>query len=610
MRIIKSVLSFIKNNFAATIFCLLLFIFICSASFFALKLKPGIIPDEPEHFILSKQFSISWGIPADSPQTYAYGPIGQRPIVYYWINGRIINILDLFIDHPSDREMLVTLRFLNIFYSILTIVFCYLLAKEIINSPWWQLLVVFLLTNTLMFVFLSGGVNYDNLTNLCSFAGIYFLIRVFNEKHFYINSLGWLICIGLGVMVKMTILPIAAITILLWILYITKNRTQINSHLVFDWKLICLLIIFFAMALLNFSTYGMNILKYKTLFPECGHYLSEEQCALNTIGVKEKQKYLPEKLTYLDVIRDGYPDPIEWFFDFWIARILVMNYGIFGHQYYFPDLAITFYRVLIISIMFIMVRHWKKPSFAIGSLISISIFYTIILLRTNYDAELTTGFKHIAIQGRYIFPVIGVIYILMVHYLSIPPNTFMRRAVIYFTMVLFLWGSWVSPLSASFLHLSELTFLPITNIPAEQPSEEIAGPVEITQDFTSQCHGTIENVTLQFVTYKQDNLRPVTFKLIDLQGNRVIAEQTISGNTIKDNDWHSFIIPPLTNSIDKVYRISITSPESQTGNAVKIWSSTSDSYSDGQAMLNGKPTGNDINFIYQCIQPAFANWFQ
>lgn len=51
----------------------------------------------------------------------------------------------------------------------------------------------------------------------------------------------------------------------------------------------------------------------------------------------------------------------------------------------------------------------------------------------------------------------------MVHYLSQPPNTFARRSIIYFVLILFLWSSWVSPLSASFLKRTEITAYPAAN---------------------------------------------------------------------------------------------------------------------------------------------------
>lgn len=610
MKIYKAVLEFWNTHVATIVFVVMLLVFIGSSAFFALKLRRGIVPDEPQHFSLSKQFSTTWGVPGYIPE---YGPLEHRPVLYYWINGRALNVLNYFMALPGDWGMLVALRFLNLFYSTLTVVFCYLLAKELIEGLWWQLLVVFLLTNTLMFVFLSGGVNYDNLTNLCSFAGIYFLIRVLNNKPFYANSLGWLICIGVGALVKVTILPLAVIMTLVWGLYTVKNRGRVDFHPRLDWKVACLSMILFAMVALNFSIYGVNILKYKTLLPTCSQILSEEECVYDKNVIVGQKILLPEKLSYLDVVRQGFPDPVEWFLDYWISRMSKTIFGIFGHKEYFPDLIITFYRVLMIWMTLIIVRYWKRPSLAIGSLFAVVVFYTLVLLRTNYGSELVTGFKHAAIQGRYIFPVIGAGYVLAVYFLSKFPNTMMRRLTICSTVFVFMWGSWVSPLAAIFVHPNALDLLPEKHIPAEQLIGEISGRIEVTQDFQSQCRGKIEDIELKFGTYQRTNSYPVIFQLIEINKDQVIAEQTISADSIKDNKWRSFTIPAQVNSLDDFYRISITSPQSVPGNAVTIWSSASDVYPAGQALVNGMPTATDLSFRYRCLQPrpAFATyWFQ
>lgn len=606
----KSPFGRFKVDAPTIILGVLLLVFIYSAAFFALKLRQGIIPDEPEHFILSKHFATSWGIPADAPVTYAFGPVVQRPMAFYWINGRALNLLEIFSPNPSEREMLVSLRLMGVFYSALAVFYCYFLAGEILKSKWWQLLAVFMLTNTLMFVFLSGGVNYDNLSNLCAFAGIYYLVSVLKSKPFYLNSLAWMTWIGLGTLSKITILPLAAIMAAIWIFYIAKKRTQINLQIRPNFSTGLLTALFVIVTVINFSTYGISLLKNRAIFPECRQILTEEQCTNGVTAQRSSKENLPEKLTLLSVIRDGYPDPIEWFLDFWIARISVMNYGIFGHLYYFPDITITFFRLFFILMLVIAIRYWEKPDIALGSLLTLTVFYTLVLLQTNYQAELISGFKHIAIQGRYIFPVIGIIYILMVHYLSQPPNTFARRSIIYFVLILFLWSSWVSPLSASFLKRTEITAYPAALIPPERSIAELQTGIRITQSFTSQCHGTVDKFYLKLTTPDQENSPSLTLEVFDVQNKEKIAEQTISGNAVTNDGWSEFSIDPLNNSLGNNYQISITSPNTTPEDAATLWGSQADSYLQGQSAINDEPIGSDISFAYQCTQPAFSDWFE
>ena len=606
----KNTGKFVKIDVATLIFGILILIFVYSTVFFALKLKPGIIPDEPEHFILSKHFASSWGIPKDGLATHLYGPVVQRPMAYYWINGRALNLLEWVSPNPIEREMLVALRLVSILYSVMAVVFCYLLAGEILKSKWWQILTIFLLTNTLMFIFISGGVNYDSLSNLCAFAGLYYLTRVLKNKSFYPNTLAWMIWIGLGTQSKVTILPLAAIMAAVWIFFLVKRRAQIDFRLRLNWKWVLLSLLFLTIAWMNFSTYGISILQNGSIFPACRQILTDDQCSQGVTAQREHAEYLPEKINLLIVIRNGYPDPIEWFLDFWIARITAMNYGIFGHLSYLPDLAVTFYRVLFATFLVIAIRHWEKPDMVIGSLLAITAFYILVLLQTNYQTELTTGFKHIAIQGRYIFPVIGLIYTLTVYYLSKPSNTFARRSLIYFTLVLFLWSTWVSPLSASFLQRTEITYLPMQQIPAEQPLGEVSNETEITQGFTSQCHGSIQSAAVYITAYPQTGSETIVMKLIERENGQMAAESTIAVPEIKNNTWNEFPFTPVNKSFGRNYILSISAPQSTLGKGVTVWGSSSDSYPDWRAEIGQTPLPNDMSFGYLCTQPAFSDWFE
>ena len=144
MKINKTVLDFWNTHITTMALIVLLLVFIGSSTFFALKLKRAIIPDEPAHFVISKQFSTTWGIPPVVPGNISLGYINHKPFLYYWINGRILDILEWVFPGISDWQKLVSLRLISVIYSLISIVYCYLLAKEIIKNRWWHLLVVFL----------------------------------------------------------------------------------------------------------------------------------------------------------------------------------------------------------------------------------------------------------------------------------------------------------------------------------------------------------------------------------------------------------------------------------------------------------------------------------
>jgi hypothetical protein len=446
--------EFCSSNDTKIVLLLVLSIFVTYSVFIAINLQENIIPDEPAHFTFSKHYSSTWGIPPDVPETYTLGwYIYRNPFLYYWINGRIINVLELIKPNISDWQMLVALRLVNVIYALGTVIFCFFLSKELIKHKWLSLLPVFMLTNTLMFVFLAGGVNYDNLANLFSMAGLFFFVRVLNHKKFIGNSYGWIISIFTGTLVKFTILPLALILIILWTIFTIKNKAKIFP-LVFSIKrdiLLTLVLVFIFLG--NSAIYGYNLLTYQSITPDCTDILSIEQCKISPYSRRYEDLALEKKLTIDESIDLGYPDPLTYLIDSWFPNMLYRIFGILGHQSYFPTRIIIYYRLLIYSAIIFAVRYWKKPHFTYVSLIIIIIFYGTTLFFSNYDSELVYGFRQIAMQGRYFFPVIGITYVLFTLIINRIPTKFIRNLMLSFTLFLFIIGGPIK-----FLRFSDTIF--------------------------------------------------------------------------------------------------------------------------------------------------------
>jgi len=420
---------------------LLIVLFTFYSVFIAFNLQPGIIPDEPAHFAFSKHFSSTWRIPPDVPETYQLGwYIKQNPFLYFWINGRVINSLEFVYPAISDWQLFVSLRLLNVLYGLGTVIFCFFLSQEQIKNRWWQLLPVFLLTNTLMFVVLSGGVNYDNLTNLLSIVGLFFWVRALKQKMFLKSSMGWLISISAGALVKYTILPLALAMFVAWMIFIFRNRKQIFP-LVFTGKAeIIMFLILTVLAMGNLALYGYNLIVYQGIRPQCVQILPLEQCRDNPFTDRFEEFALEDKLTISKSIELGYPDPITYIIDSWIPNMFYRIFGILGHLSYFPTRIIIFYRLLLFWNILLVVKYWQRPSYVVISIASIFIFYTLILFYNNYNNELVYGFRQIAMQGRYIFPVIGIGYVLYGKFLHSIPNRLIKISTLITTIMLFFFG--------------------------------------------------------------------------------------------------------------------------------------------------------------------------
>jgi hypothetical protein len=417
---------------------MLVIVFMAYSLFIAVSLKPGIIPDEPAHFVFSKHFSTTLGIPADTYETYSWGwYIEQNPFLYYWLSGRLVNLLTLFHPTATDWQILVFLRVFNSVFALGTVLFCFLLSKEVIDHRWWQLLPVFLLTNTLMFVFLAGGVNYDNLANLFSMAGLYFLVRVFKSKAFLINSFAWMASIALGTLVKYPILPLALVMGICWFVYILVHRKERISIRFASVKTILLAIFVTLLFIGNFAIYGVNLLRHQTLTPPCREILLESQCEISPYEVRSQAIALQPKLTVAESIELGHPSPMRYAGSMWVRIMLLRMYGVTGHRSYFPLHLINYFLILFYGVIGITILFWKRSSFSLYSLMGILVFYALVLLYQNYQSELVYGFQHIALQGRYIFPVIGAAYVIFTVIVKRLPNLYIKGACLAFTLVLF-----------------------------------------------------------------------------------------------------------------------------------------------------------------------------
>jgi hypothetical protein len=415
-----------------------------SSLFLALNLQTGIIPDEPAHFIFSKHFASTWGIPPDTPKTYSWGIyIEQNPFLYHWINGRIINAVNLFEPAASDWQLLVTLRLLNVLFSLGTVLFCFMLSRELIKDPWWQLVPIFLLTNTLMFVFLSGGVNYDNLANLFSSAGLLFFVRVFTRNNFIKNSLAWIIMIGLGTLVKFTILPLGLAMSLVWLLFLNKFRRNIFPIELWNHGEIVLTCLTLVILAGNFAIYGINLIRYQTLTPPCREILSEEQCETSIFERRAREIARPSKISIEESIAQGYPSPIKYAAVDWVYNMLMRSFGMIGHKSYFPIQIISLYQILFYGMLLlglINLFYRRRVSLVNLSLLWIIIFYASVLLIKNYSSELLHNFTHIGFQGRYIFPVITIIYVLYAKVIKSTPIWVPRMFILVVTIIVFFYG--------------------------------------------------------------------------------------------------------------------------------------------------------------------------
>lgn len=140
-------------------------------------------------------------------------------------------------------------------------------------------------------------------------------------------------------------------------------------------------------------------------------------------------------------------------------------------------------------------------------------------------------------------------------------------------------------LAAIFIRVSEIgEYQPMYT----QNSGEITGDAYVGQTFiASRNH--LSSLGILIATYSgRDNTKPVIFHLkesVDAPGD--IRTVSIDPKQFGDNQFYDFAFPAISESKNKTYFFSITSPESIHGDAIAVQISAQDPYPGGVAYVRG-----------------------
>ena len=399
-----------KINKEKVVLIVLLSIFTLIIFFLAIKLRMGLSPDSYYHLKVSEAYSTTIGRPLNTPDTYQWRDITRISYLYFWINGRVLNINNGVINE------VIFLRVLNVIYSIGTVFVTYLLSKEIFKNRWKRLLPMFFLTNTLMFVFLSSSINYDNLANLLCVLSIFYFVKFVKSKIDIKYLFLMILFLCLGALTKFTVLPLAFILVVLCAVDIFRKRELLKKIKIGKEFLLLIPILFFGF--LNLELYGKNIIQYGGLEPDCNKILTHEQCLLNGVYYRDNVTRQPIEINGIKdtaklILTGERVDPFRYFLK-WLPNLTMKTYGIFAdHSLFMPEpfwyMFISFFLIATI----LAVINFKKWNTIEKYLIVIFLFYIAVLfLFQNYSMYLRFNHYYLALQGRYIFPVISIMYIL------------------------------------------------------------------------------------------------------------------------------------------------------------------------------------------------------
>ncbi len=415
MKFTKQALSRVNGFFESRFFYIAILIwFVFQSLWMAVSTKFGISPDEAYHLSLIQLFSQDGIDPFISNQAgfYHLGEVIKSPFfLYHYLLSFPYHLFDSF----NQGVSIFLLRLINIFLGLGSLFLTAKICEKLSLGNLTKNLSLFMLANTLMFVFLSSSINYDNLFVLISLATTLALLFL-AEKISLMRLQLLIVCILSGLLTKINFIPIAVISFFIFIYLYFQKRSTSNKILIKNIKKMTFIhyLLFFIIALLSLvfvQRYVFNIIEYKNFQPKCTQVLTLEQCRQNGIYFRGEQ------------LNNASPPsaPISNFeyVSTWILLNQERTYGIFGHKVSSGTALITIWaQLLLIGGVLVIARNFsRKDPIGLKILLVISIFYIIILINQNQGTYQSNGNLGLALQGRYLFSVLPILYILSNYYL-------------------------------------------------------------------------------------------------------------------------------------------------------------------------------------------------
>lgn len=412
-------------------FALILAFFCLSASWIALSGRFSMAYDENTHFgliqLYGERFTPFWQeTPGDA---VVYGAVERDPsYLYHFLLSFPMRVLDNFV--RSQTAQVLVLRFVNIAIFLLGIlVFRRILLRT--HAPphlVHVVLAVFVLIPAVPF--LAAQINYDNLLFLVSGLSILLAMQLTERlkregKLSPARPIGFVALCLAGSLVKYAFLPIFA-ALVLWLGYVLWRHgkwRKLGRKLVQDfgryklWQRFGLGLLLILSLGLFMERYGLNVVRYGTPTPECNQVLSVKTC--HRYGSWQRNYELHQQKLAGAPADTGPRDPVSYTLKHWLRSMAhQMVFALNGRDDYFkigaplplPKLLIIVMGALGIGLTAWFYRALRKQ-YALDMLLLVSVLYVGALWLQGYLDFLRLG-QAVAIQGRYLMPVLPLVLII------------------------------------------------------------------------------------------------------------------------------------------------------------------------------------------------------
>jgi hypothetical protein len=349
---------------------------------------------------------------------------------------------------------LIFLRLLNIPLAFALVFYVWRTLRLVTDDRLTQILLVVAMTNTMMLTFLSAFVTYDNLANLLAAMSVYYLLAFFRNRSPLLLGVSF-VCQLAGCLTKITFLPLILALNAVLIIHEIKNLSRLPAALAAFYSAsrlrcaIATLALLFGLAL-NLQLYAGNYLHYGSLVVDTtavlplesamqyrlaarsyifdafreGRVSKAQALAMTSLikhpGDRADAVYMIENYERFkngEIPKMGLPA----YLPLWVGRMAAGTFGVFAHLQIinnWPTIAPIAFLAALTLIAFVARWRPRDAEWLPSCLMVIAGFYTFFLMYWfNYQAYLRNGTPFVALHGRYIFPVIGPIYVLSSLYL-------------------------------------------------------------------------------------------------------------------------------------------------------------------------------------------------
>lgn len=423
----------LTHVFASRIFfAVVIGFFVIQASWFVLTALYPMAFDEEFHFGIIKLYAEQWSPfmlshPAGGD---AFGAVARDPsYLFHYLMSFPYRLLEQLT--ASETTRIIVLRFINVALFAYALVLFRKVLLRITRSNAFTNVSLAILTLVPIVPQLAAHINYDNL-QMVMVAWACLLVtdihRQFNAGRFDIRTVTALACVCLlASIIKYTFLPIF-IGIILFVIY-DAFRSFASWHafwsritenwLILSTKMrIGLAVLFLLCFGLFFQRFGINTIQYHTPIPSCEKVLAYENC--KSYGPWIRDYNLSHSKGDVDENPIAYS--FSWLRGLWWRLFFAVNSMERDYANY-PPLPIPSAAAVIVigTIAALTLALWRRMLAGHPLVLFCGIVVSVycgILFAENYAMFRETG-QPVAINGRYLIPIIPLIAIIGWRALSI-----------------------------------------------------------------------------------------------------------------------------------------------------------------------------------------------